>query len=308
VGQTVHVVWEDSVNGNYDIYYNRSPDAGTSWLGAAVRLDTDMPGTGASQIPKVASDGPYVYAVWIDRRPTSSEEDVYGNASTDGGLTWRPSDFRIKTDPPGTTEAWLPAVACSGPRVYVAWQDKRNGIEDIYFNGSSNAGVTWGASDQRLDTDALGSALSRIPSVACAGAAVYVGWEDFRNGSGGNGLDIYFNRSLDGGLTWLAADLRLDTDAPGADNSFFCGLTCSGLIVCAVWQDDRTFSTDIRFNFSNDAGGTWQPSDLRLDTDGTPTAFSGPPRMAQDGRHVYVVWPDYRSSPTYKVFLNRTLP
>ena len=127
-------------------------------------------------------------------------------------------------------------------------------------------------------------------------------------GRGGSGIDVYFNRSVDGGATWLPADVRLDRDAPGADNSWLGDLTCSGRTVCAVWQDDRTFSVEIRFNFSNDAGETWEASDLRLDTDGSPTAFSGPPRMGQDGRNVYVVWPDYRNSPAYQVYLNRSLP
>lgn len=227
----------------------------------------------------------------------------------------RPPSFRTSwRRTRGSTRKWrssgcIPAeVSCSGLNVYVAWIDNRNGAEDIYFNSSADAGATWGVSDVRLDTDVAGSFLSRQARICCDGLNVYVAWEDIRNGSGGSGLDLYFNRSTDGGATWLAADVRLDTDLPGASSSYLGGLTCSGSIVCVVSQDNRTFSTEIRFNFSNDAGATWEASDLRMDTDGSPTAFSGPPRMCQDGRNVYVVWPDYRNAPLYEVFFNRSLP
>ena len=303
-GATIHVAWEDARNGARDIYYNRSGNGGATWLVSDRRLDTDAPGTGHSQNPRICCDGGYVYACWTERRPAASQPDIYGNASTDGGLTWRVSDYRIETDTAGATMSWIPAIACSGPRVYVAWEDQRNGKEDIYFNVSPDAGATWGVSDQRLDRDTAGASISRQVHLRCAGANVYAAWEDFRNGSV---INVYFNRSTDGGSTWLASDLRLQTNGPGASNSYLGDLACSGNIVCAVWQDDRAFASEIRFNYSNDGGGSWAASDLRLDTDGTPTAFSGLPTMSQDGRNVYVVWPDARVS-LFEVFFNRTIP
>jgi hypothetical protein len=35
------VTWRDTRNGRDDIYFNRSPDGGATWLIADVRLDTD---------------------------------------------------------------------------------------------------------------------------------------------------------------------------------------------------------------------------------------------------------------------------
>lgn len=304
-GSTVHVVWEDARNGNGDIYYNRSADGGLTWLPSDLRLDTDSPGAGASAIPRICCDGSYAYATWADRRPLSSQTDVYGNVSADGGLTWAASDFRIKTDPAGTTSGWLPVIACSGPRVYVAWEDKRNGSEDIYFNASTDGGATWAAADLRLDSGVAGSAISRRPKIGCAGTSVYVGWEDFRNGAD---PDIYSSASADGGATWLGSDRRLDTDAPGTGASFIAALTSSGQTVCVVWQDDRQFMTEIRFNYSTDGGVTWAASDLRLDTDPVPSAFSQSPRMAQDGLWVYVAWGEVRNGGMWEVYFNRCTP
>src|SRR5262245_25457927 len=84
--------------------------------------------------------------------------------------------------------------------------------------GSSGGGgggpVPPAYTDTRLDVgDPLGWELSIFPEIARAGANLYVVWYDRRLGD----LDVFFNRSLDGGDTWLATDVRLDTTPAGAE-------------------------------------------------------------------------------------------
>ena len=111
----------------------------------------------------------------------------------------------------------MPKIAASGREVYLRWEDGRNGNSDIYLNRSLDAGSTRLPLNVRLDTgSAPGAAYSSRPRVATAGGAFMVVWEDGRNGW----PDIYENRSLDAGSTWLATDVRLDTgDAPGTSSS-----------------------------------------------------------------------------------------
>ena len=96
----------------------------------------------------------------------------------------------------------------------MTWQDDRNqrGIFDIYLNRSLDRGATWLTSDIRLDTDLSGAPGSLSPQIEASGDSVYVTWvegrEDIFTGTAG---DIYFNRSLDGGTTWLPSEIRLDT-------------------------------------------------------------------------------------------------
>ena len=72
-GNTVHVVWYDNRDGNYEIYYKRSTDAGATW-GSDTRLTNN---TGISYYPAVAVRGDTVHVVWQD---TFLSEVVYEQA------------------------------------------------------------------------------------------------------------------------------------------------------------------------------------------------------------------------------------
>jgi hypothetical protein len=240
-GDAVYVVWSDQRAGPSEIRFNRSLDAGTTWLTDDVRLDRDDPGPASSFEPRICCDGSRVYVVWRDLR--NGLPDVYFNVSTDGGTTWLAQDVRIDTDGAGAADSAPPRIGCDGTSVYVAWQDHRSGAGDIRFNRSLDGGASW------LEDDA---------------------WHDERDGE----PDIRLNRSLDAGANWLGSDRRLDTDGPGAAASRFVSLACDADAVYAVWEDSRHGRPDVRFNRSTDGGATWLLFDVRLDTDPPGTASS----------------------------------
>jgi hypothetical protein len=65
----------------------------------------------------------------------------------------------------------------------VAWQDARNGRDDIFLTRSTDGGRTWGSEDQRMDADEPGTALSRFASLARAkDGRVVLAWDDDRAG------------------------------------------------------------------------------------------------------------------------------
>ena len=341
-GRHLFVVWEDSRGGGRDIYFQRSDDAGATWLVADVRLDSDAPGQALSEDPVLGVDGSSVHVAWEEER--DGQRDVYYRGSTDGGLSFRPEV--VLNTAPGTSYSDRPRLAVSGSRVYVAWKDNRSGSYDIHVNASANDGLTWlapdvrvetgvaGASDSndpeifaegenvyvvwsdartgdadirlnrsddggqswliadiRIDTDPGGAGAAIRPQVRCAAGAVYVAWVDTRDGN----ADIRFNRSLDAGRTWQAADQRLDTDAPGAGTSEYVRLETGGPNVYVAWQDDRDAANDIRFTYSTDQGATFLAEDLRCDTHTAGLADSTLPRLAGDGTLVYVLWADRRN-------------
>ncbi len=86
----------------------------------------------------------------------------------------------------------------------------------------------------RLDTDLPLAAKSEFPQIAAFGDSVYVTWRDERNGSGG----IFFNRSLDGGATWLTSDIRIDSN-PTTRGTESPQITASGDFLHVTWQDLR---------------------------------------------------------------------
>jgi hypothetical protein len=67
----VHVVWEDSRDGFYEIYYKRSTDSGLNW-GADTRL-TYAPAD--SWLASVTVSGQVVHVVWFDQR--DGNEEIY---------------------------------------------------------------------------------------------------------------------------------------------------------------------------------------------------------------------------------------
>jgi hypothetical protein len=115
---TVHVVWHDYRDGNWEIYYKRSPNGGISW-----ETDTRMTDAiGDSDYPSVAVSGSVVHVVWYDSRDGNYE--IYYKRSTDGGINWE-ADTRL-TNYDGESDH--PSVAVSGSVVHVVWRDKRDGF------------------------------------------------------------------------------------------------------------------------------------------------------------------------------------
>ena len=70
--------------------------------------------------------------------------------------------------------------------------------------------------ERRLDTDEAGAAESNWPEVCCSGSNVYAVWRDSRGTTAG----VFFNRSTDGGRTWLPEDVRIDQAFEGLMYSF----------------------------------------------------------------------------------------
>ena len=172
------------------------------------------PGANDSEAPKISSDSKgHVYVTWVDERAGST--DIYFNYSSNYGMTWQANDIRLDTgDAPGANRSLVPQISNdNNGHVYVTWADRRAGGEDIYFNYSSNYGMTWQAKDIRLDTgDAPGVNCSLVPQISNDNNGhVYVVWEDNRNG-------IYFNYSNDYGVTWLERDIKLNDDRGDVSN------------------------------------------------------------------------------------------
>ncbi len=204
---------------------------------------------------------------------------------------WQLQDLRIDLgDPAGANDSWNPQISTSGNNVYVTWEDTRNGWADIYFNCSTDGGVTWQGIDIRLDTDPTG-AWSWEPQISSSGKNVYVTWVDDRNGW----ADIYFNCSTDGGATWLGTDIRLDTYPAGANDSWNPQISSYGNNVYVIWEDKRNGNWDIYFNYSTNGGATWQGTDIRLDTDPPGSSYSFNPQISSSENNVFVTWADTRN-------------
>jgi hypothetical protein len=124
-GNAIHVVWQDNSPGNFETYYRRSKDGGTTW-GMAKRLTW----TSAQSFgPAVAADSSrIVYIVWYDG--TLDNYEIYCQGSPDSGATWFATQ-RL---------TWLSGVSSfpdiavdSLDNVHIVWQDDSPGNYEIYY-------------------------------------------------------------------------------------------------------------------------------------------------------------------------------
>jgi len=329
---TVHVVWYDGRDGNYEIYYKRSNDGGVTW-GTDTRLTNDP---GWSCAPSVAASGSEVHVVWEDDRDQDTE--VYYKCSTDGGATWGPDVLvTVATGPQG-----MPSVAVVGGYVHVTWSDfTLMGNTEIYYGRSTDYGATWGTPVQisnaagfstsssiaahesnvhiawldsrfgwfnneifyRRSTDdgvtwggelrlTEDTTFSNTPSIAVVGSNVHVVWEDMRDGN----FEMYYKHSTNNGLNW-SADARLTNDA---GDSHYPSLAASGPNLHLVWQDNRDGNEEIYYKLSNDHGTSWDP-DIRLTDEQN---VSQNPSIAVAGAKVHVVWNDDRDG-NWEIYYKR---
>ena len=289
-GEKVYVVWQDDRDGSLDIRFNRSLDGGQTWLPSDVRLDTDVAGAANSVDAVISVDSPRVYVVWQDDR--NGGTDVYLNASTDDGQTWLPSDVRLGTALPGQYDPESPILVADDLEVLIAWLDDRGDGYRVWFSRSTDGGASW-SPEVRLDTTTQPVHCEDL-RLWVADQRAYVVWKSKRNGND----DIFLNVSPDRGVTWLADELRLDTDAPGVGDSDDPDIAAGGDDVVVCWEDDRNGNDDIYLNYSRDGGLTWLASDLRVEQDAAGTHDADRPRIAGSASGLWIVWEDYRNGNT----------
>ena len=297
----VSVTWSIEVKeGQYwrqrQIRHRQSSDFGTSWTGEILRWVFD--GKSNYPTPLTSREGE-LHLLW-----TESERGKLPVPriirTKEGGKAWAPPPVTLPgidgapAKQPGASsyrEAAWPALTIDPQgALYALWQESsRQGRTDILFNRSRDGGHTWLDTSLRLNTPPpKGGYTSRNPVVAIDGnEGIYVVWEDSRH----NTIDFYFNRSLDGGATWLDKDVWLTAVRPPQASA-------SGPILSAdesgrlylLWTDIRELPQSLYFSRSLDKGATWLLQALRLDRHG-PKEITYAPRLGNDGAgHVYAVW------------------
>ncbi|MBN2798756.1 MAG: exo-alpha-sialidase [Deltaproteobacteria bacterium] len=290
VNDSVYVVWEDDRDGeleNHNIYYNVSADRGQTWSAQDVALDDDEDGKAMSLGPQIAAAGTQVHIAWYDA--VNGAYDILVASSTDQGLSFA-APVRVDSDVAGEAYSASPQIAIDGmSHVYVAWEDSRRGLSDVYFAVSADAGRTY-SQDKRLDGgDDAGSHNSFAPRLAAADGQVYVVWHDERNGAG---RDVFLNWSGDHGVSWQGEATRVDSDGAGFFDSLYPDLAIGAGVAHIAWEDARSAGYDIYYRRVVD--GVPDAPEVRLDTDGAGFGQSLHPKVAVGEANLVVAWQDRR--------------
>ena len=216
--------------------------------------------------------------------------------SADLGKSWTDGSFAGLHHPKDQDKHWL-AVDPQSNHLYMTWTefdkyDSRDAEDHsrILFSKSVDGGDSWSPTialsqfeGNCLDDDQTTE--GAVPAVGPNGN-IYVAWAFDEK--------IYFDRSLDGGATWLGKDIVV-TDQPGGWNFNIPGINRSnGMPVTDVdisegpnrgtiyvnWADQRngTDDTDVWITYSKDQGNSWE-APIRVNND-------------NPGKHNFLTWMD----------------
>ncbi|MFH0847733.1 MAG: sialidase family protein [Chloroflexota bacterium] len=282
-GNTVHLFWRDSRDGNFEEYLVQSKDGGVSW-GSETRLTND-PAFSGCPFPSVI--GNTLNLFWRDDR--SGTLKIYQKRSVDAGANWSPD---ILLTPDGI-QSEFPFPAISGNTIHLVWRDTRDGNSEIYYKRSMDAGATWTA-DENLTKN---PSESEHPKIVAQGDTLYVVWRDNRDGK----YEIYYKRSTDGGQSW-STDRKL---THGAGRSYWPVLAVSNDLLHLLWCDDRSGTQALYYAFSNDKGDSWS-AEARLSECVLPLGeelMGAHPIMATES-YVHVVFNDDRTGVN-KIYYKR---
>jgi hypothetical protein len=168
----LHVVWHDDTHGDWEIYYKKSTDGGSTWT--TKRLTWNA---GTSMRSAIATDSnSYLHVVWYDT--TSGSQGINYKRSTNAGVTWEINKViwnGLRAD----------IAVSSLDNIYVALQSG----DDIYYQKSTNNGLDWTAA-KRLTWNSGDSRYPRI--IADSGEDIHIVWDDDSPGN----FEIYYKKGI----------------------------------------------------------------------------------------------------------------
>jgi predicted neuraminidase len=280
---TLHVVYDETAPGDYEIYYLRSADGGDTWS-APKRLTWTKERSWDAAIAVDSSDGLHVF--WADAIPGNFE--IYYKKSPDGGVTWSTNKRLTWT----ADDSFGPSIAVdpSGD-LYAAWYDYTPGPADIYYKKSTDGGAVW-STTKRLTWTADNSFYPYL--IAGASGHLYVAWEDETPGK----AEIYFKKSSDGGAAW-SINKRLTWNADDSWTPAIAFAPSGDLHL--VWSDYTPGNSEIQYKKSTDKGATRTTTKRLTWTSGT----SQYPVMAIDpSGNIHVVWSDHTPG-NYEIYYKK---
>jgi len=240
--------------------------------------------------PVISTNGNKLHIVWKNTQ-TGKQEIFYTN-STDSGETWSSFQQLSLGDP---IDSKRPDMDTSGDNLYVVWDDT-GGIAtyEIRYINSTDGGITWSTPKMISVDDGFNSEGAKM---AINNSNIHVIWVDSRHAF--PNTEIYYNRSLDGGITW-EGEQRL-TNALFA--SAPSGIVVNGSNIHVVFVDDRTGTFGLYYIRSTDDGVTWDDGqgnigDAQLIS--TNEVIDG--AITVNGSAVHIVWMSQEPGPLYNLY------
>lgn len=242
------LVWEDSVNGSWDIYTQRINANGVyQWTDGGV-LICNSPGSQKNPKVDVFPNSESVIT-WQDKR-NGNDYDVYAQKVSAFGVSqWSSNGIAIATE---TNSQVNPKIKIDSTlATIISWQDKRSGDYDIYAQRIDSTGATTWTNNGIVICDAQNnqSAIDMTSENITDGAII--SWKD---GRGGN-TSIYCQKiNSTGTPEWTSNGVLVSVANRDQIKPNIVGDGNGGAIL--VWQDSLTNDWDIYTQLISSAGIT----------------------------------------------------
>ena len=232
-----------------------------------------------------------IHLTW---RRIDGNMEVFHIGSNDSGETWGVIS-QISNSGVGADN---PDISQTNGNTHIVWDDRKTLTAEIYYRNSTDNGVTWNAERTISSADGYNS---EGPRIAINNSNIHVIWVDSRHGAESvpANTEIYYNWSLDGGVTW-GTEKRL-TNALYA--SAPVGIAVNGSNIHVLFVDDRTGTFGLYYIRSTDNGVTWDDGQgiigaTRLIS--TNEVVQG--AIAINGSDIHAVWINMQAGPTYRIY------
>lgn len=294
------VFWQDNRTGIYEIYYTRSNDNGRTWS-QEVRLTAED--GFQSQHPRASAkfygESGRVYVAWQDRRNGNFESYVkmisYDNL---GNIAFAPDTQVTPTD---TFESTRPDIHCYKDWIYIAWNDQRNGVNEVYFKKSNDKGQTFSAEIAVSDIDGFAS---ERPRLWANQTGVSIVWHDLRE----NNFEVYYKMLEHNLITTKTLVQNKRLSKKDIYDSMNPSVTCDDSDIYVVWEDAANGEKkEIYYTKSADQGKTFAATTVL--TGYASFGFSESsifPDIVTNNKNVHVVWAR-KYSNNYDIFYKGTL-
>ena len=238
------VTWEPEVHLTNGIDAANSPSVAVSNFMLTPDFSPNQDSEPSTEKPYALKPGHKAHIVWSDGRDGTHNEIYYQCISSWIGEIWSCKRLTYTG-----CVSLQPAVAVSGSKVHVVWEEHtHNAGNKIFYKRSINGGRTWGPDIPLINMGEYSNALN--PSITVSGSNVHVVWENFQNGRW-----LYYKRSTNHGSCW---EPETCLTANGYYWSGSASVAVSGPRVHMVWTDYRDDNCEIYYK-RNPTGNPFNP-------------------------------------------------
>ncbi len=283
---------------NINNYYY-SFDGGISWINKEISDSKN----GVWGDPVLIFDNNGAAYFFHLSRPTNSQwiDRIVCQRSTDGGMTYGDPGTYMGLNPPKKQDKPWACVDNSNSKwrdnIYVTWTQfdaydshRPEDLSNIMFSFSSDAGSTWSDALRinKVSGDCVDSSNTTEGAVPCVGpnGEIYVSWSVHDK--------LYFDRSLDGGTTWLDDDIIAGKQYGGWVYDIEGIFRCNGLPVTQCDISNSPYKGTIYINYSDKTNGEKDVDVFVIKSADAGNTWSDPIRVNDDplgnGRQQFMSW------------------